>query len=235
MGGSWVTYSILYILDGTFLIKATLRFSNNIPCRGFGQSLLISKACLLQQVNDNTSSFFQQCSFRVNEGSRRTNMLQSGSDFRSCGLHYERKIWQQRPQSGCICMDLRIPALGPILVLILLGDVRALRQTLLFVSRYIRWAGILVVITHVPVMFFVHKPDLEILKKWDHCGLSQVYRNIIKCPHRDKTRLPCRVEVRRFCCRIHICRSDASLGWGRTCGRQQLLHAEISILFLLLG
>lgn len=64
-------------------------------------------------------------------------------------------------------MDLRIPASGPILVLILLGDVRALRETLLFVSRYIRRAGILVVITHVPVMFVVRKPDLEVLKKWD--------------------------------------------------------------------
>lgn len=55
--------------------------------------------------------------------------------------------------------------MGPILVLILLGDIHALRDTLLFVSRYIRYAGILVVITHVPVMFVVHKPDLEILKK----------------------------------------------------------------------
>lgn len=62
-------------------------------------------------------------------------------------------------------MDLRIPALGPILVLILLGDIHALRETLLFISQYMRYAGILVVITHVPVMFVVHKPDLEILNK----------------------------------------------------------------------
>lgn len=62
-------------------------------------------------------------------------------------------------------MDLRIPALGPILVLILLGDIRALRETSLSVSRYIRYTGILVVIRHVPVMFAVHKPDFEILEK----------------------------------------------------------------------